>query len=308
MRGGALLKGAALLGVLLAPLTAVAAPADNELAQLQSQVDRDALNYQSWFALGVKQSKLRNYPRAIEAFNKVSELRPDLAEPHNNLAVVYFQMGNFTAAARELDRSLEIKPGHAATESSLGAIYLRLAIDHIGRSLALRNDAQLRQQYERLLRVRDVQAEESRVAEAPAGEVAATTTSAEAASAKAPTVVDGDGAKVEQQVLQAVEQWRTAWSGRDIDAFLASYSDRFQPGGGQTLEQWRDHKRRVIGKSRKIEVRLEKVLVQPSRSGKRARVQLLQHYRSDALQSSGRKQLELELETTGWKIVGEGSL
>ncbi|MCI0665326.1 MAG: tetratricopeptide repeat protein, partial [Acidobacteria bacterium] len=56
-------------------------------------------------------AQLKKYPEAIKAFLKMTELDPRLAEAHGSLGNLYLMTRDYTAGARSLERSLELKPG-----------------------------------------------------------------------------------------------------------------------------------------------------------------------------------------------------
>lgn len=62
--------------------------------------------------------------RAFEAF--VLEF-PELAEPHNNLAVLYLRAGQPQRARESLERALLNRPGYALAYENLGDLYATLA-------------------------------------------------------------------------------------------------------------------------------------------------------------------------------------
>jgi len=121
---------------------------------LQKLVHASADDYQAWFLLGVAYARQHQYHEAIEAFRKVSELRPDLAEPHNNLAVIYNELGDLRAAVHELEISLAKNPDYATAQENLGDLYVKLALQSYQRSLAQAPSDELQVRYNRLLQVR----------------------------------------------------------------------------------------------------------------------------------------------------------
>jgi len=111
-------------------------------------------NFQAWFLLGVTQAKQRRFHDAITSFGKVVALQPALAEPHNNLAVIYNELGDFRAAVTELEASLQLKPDYATAHENIGDLYVKLAADAYRKALQEDDRPALRQRYERLLHIR----------------------------------------------------------------------------------------------------------------------------------------------------------
>ena len=129
----------------------VAAAADILNKQVQAKPD----DYQAWFLLGVAQARSQHFHQAIEAFRRVIELRDDLAEPHNNLAVIYNELGDVKSAVHELEQSLQKHPGYGVAEENIADLYIKLALQYYKKALVENADPALAQRYARLLQVRD---------------------------------------------------------------------------------------------------------------------------------------------------------
>ena len=124
------------------------------VSMLQRMVHQSDSEYQAWFLLGVAYARQQQYHEAIEAFRKVSSLRPDLAEPHNNLAVIYNELGDLRAAVSELEVSLAKNPNYSTAQENLGDLYVKLALQAYEKSLAQAPNDELQVRYDRLLQVR----------------------------------------------------------------------------------------------------------------------------------------------------------
>ncbi|MDX8389308.1 MAG: tetratricopeptide repeat protein [Mariprofundaceae bacterium] len=127
---------------------------------LQAWLEDHPNHYQAWFTYGVALSRQREFYRAIDAFRRVTSLNPELAESHNNLAVIYNELGDYHAAIQELEISLKKKPGFSTAYENLGDIYIKLALHNYQK--ALKSDANnkgsnghLYSKYMQLLRDRD---------------------------------------------------------------------------------------------------------------------------------------------------------
>ena len=64
---------------------------------------------------------------AIATFQAVLGDYPELPEPHNNLAVLYAQKGEYALARDELEAAISAAPDYAFAYENLGDIYTRLA-------------------------------------------------------------------------------------------------------------------------------------------------------------------------------------
>lgn len=122
---------------------------------LRELVAKEQDNYEAWFLFGVAHVHEQQYHQAIEAFRHVIELRPKLAEPHNNLAAVYNNLGDTKAAVRELETALAKRPNYVVAEENLADLYIKLALQHYRNSLNQGSNAAIEQRYARLLKVRN---------------------------------------------------------------------------------------------------------------------------------------------------------
>lgn len=74
---------------------------------------------------------------AITVFTGLTEDYPELAEPYNNLAVLYASQSKFEAARYALDMAVRAHPDYATAHENLGDIYAKMASIAYGRALAL---------------------------------------------------------------------------------------------------------------------------------------------------------------------------
>lgn len=115
---------------------------------------------------------------------------------------------------------------------------------------------------------------------------------------------------IRHDVLSSINQWREDWESLNVDRYLAHYSDAFW-SGRHNIESWRRHKSRVMAQKTYQKVTLSdlSVFYYPRRasSGKEMVVaRFVQDYRSNNFSSETGKQILLDKEATGWRIVYEG--
>lgn len=105
------------------------------------------------------------------------------------------------------------------------------------------------------------------------------------------------------EVERVVHAWAKAWEGKDMNAYLDAYSDKFSPADGSSLSAWKEARRqRIVGKqSIKVNVRNLQVTV----DGDQATAKFRQHYAAGSLNTTTRKTLTLRQEKGGWHIVRE---
>ncbi len=304
------------------------------LETLRDLVSKEENNYEAWFLFGVAQVHEQQDHQAIEAFRHVIALRPKLAEPHNNLAAVYNNLGDTQAAIKELEIALEKRPNYAVAEENLADLHIKLALQYYRNSLSHGASDAVGQRYARLLKVRNPAAEPdttigtktdvptSSVKTMPvpmskpvvtiptqtgvaANDVYAQTPSANK-DKSTPSIAED---KSITGVLDALEAWRKAWSAQDLDAYFASYAETFDPGPRFTsINAWKAYKTRVIKNKSFINVQFEKVEVDIPASRNVATISLLQHFTSNTYVGNDRKQITMKYTPHGWKIIAEVSL
>lgn len=99
-----------------------------------------------------------------------------------------------------------------------------------------------------------------------------------------------------------LQEWRSAWEAKDINAYIAKYGEEFQ-SMKMNREQWRDYKNRLNGQYKTIAVRMSKPAIFNDRD--RTVVRFLQEYTSDQHSDFGEKVLFLKNGKNGYQIVGE---
>ncbi len=114
------------------------------------------------------------------------------------------------------------------------------------------------------------------------------------------TVADA-GAGVKEMVMQ----WAAAWSGRDVDRYLAFYSATFVPPDTSTRKSWENKRKiRILGKQH-ISVVIEDLRVELL-DGNRAIAQFAQSYEADNYREArATKILVLAREGEAWRIAAE---
>lgn len=106
-------------------------------------------------------------------------------------------------------------------------------------------------------------------------------------------------------IADMLEQWRLAWSRRDVDAYLGFYSARFVPSNGSARAAWAKERRQNLATKPAIDVQLSDVEIQAGH-GDTARVTLKQDYSSGHYQEHQRpKSFTLVREDGQWRILSE---
>jgi tetratricopeptide (TPR) repeat protein len=105
--------------------------------KIDAALTTDPKNPQARFLRGVVQTDQDQPDEAIATFQGLTEDFPELPEPHNNLAVIWAQRGQYENARAALELAIASNPDYAIAHENLGDIYSRLAGAEYDRALAL---------------------------------------------------------------------------------------------------------------------------------------------------------------------------
>jgi Flp pilus assembly protein TadD len=110
---------------------------DTAMAKIDDVLATDARNPQARFMKGVVQTEQGEVDDAAATFQGLTEDFPELPEPHNNLAVIWAQKGQYNRARSELEIALTAHPDYGIAHENLGDVYARLAGAEYDRALKI---------------------------------------------------------------------------------------------------------------------------------------------------------------------------
>jgi Flp pilus assembly protein TadD len=101
--------------------------AEQALQRVDALIKQDPKDIRARFLRGVILSEQQKPNEAIAVFRAVSDERPELPEPYNNLGVLYASMGRYDDARRALESAILADPKYAVAHENLGDVYARMA-------------------------------------------------------------------------------------------------------------------------------------------------------------------------------------
>jgi adhesin transport system outer membrane protein len=108
------------------------------------------------------------------------------------------------------------------------------------------------------------------------------------------------------ELRQALEGWRTAWSKREVDAYLAFYAPGFVPPTGGGRDAWTEKRKAVLGGTADISVEISDLTVTLPDATHAVTV-FKQTYRSPNYRDVVIKTLQWAREGDRWLIMRESS-
>ena len=91
---------------------------------------------------------------ALQVYLDLTREYPELAEPHNNLGVIYAAKGDYPNAKASLDAALRANPNYASAHENMGDLLVNMARQSYERSLAI--DAKQREPAQKIERLKPV--------------------------------------------------------------------------------------------------------------------------------------------------------
>ena len=309
------------------------------LEKVDAYISTKPKDAQGRFMRGLILTELGRSADAIAVFTKLTEDFPELPEPYNNLAVLYAQQKQYDKARTALEMAIRTHPSYSIAHENLGDVYAKLASQAYDKALQL--DSSNTATQTKLSLIKDListtkpgkpGASVPQPAAQPAAEpvkptateppatVAPPTKPAEKAvePAQAPKVVETKATEeakapaekqqdaipgAEAEVKKTVLGWASAWSRKDVKAYLGYYASDFQTPKGASRKAWEAERASRIDKPGKIQVSVDDVRV--SIVNDKATVKFRQSYVSSSLKSSTGKTLVLVKSGNKWLIQQE---
>lgn len=269
------------------------------LQRANTYLGKNPRDAQARFLKGLILAEQGKSSEAIHIFTALTEDYPELAEPYNNLAVLYAAQNKFDDAKSALEMAIRSHPNYATAHENLGDIYAKMASMAYGKASQL--DANNLLVKTKLALLKDIVSPRSQTAtRAPVTGPAPSTPSAASTPAPGKPVLTPSTISAEAMV----DAWARAWSNRDGDAYLAFYAADFVLPNGLTRADWEAQRRESIALADRINVRLSDVKTRLNGSDK-ARVSFKQIYQSDRANTSTQKVLDLVWRDGNWLIVKE---
>jgi Flp pilus assembly protein TadD len=97
------------------------------LKQLDQALAKKPGDQDARFLKGVVLAEEGRLPEAMEVYQRLTQDFPELAEAHNNLAVLYAARGDLERARQSLDMAIRANPDYATAQENLGDVYVQLA-------------------------------------------------------------------------------------------------------------------------------------------------------------------------------------
>lgn len=298
---------------------------------------------QGLFLRGLILTEMGRSNDAIAVFTKLTEDYPELPEPYNNLAVLYAQQKQYDKARTALEMAIRTHPSYSIAHENLGDVYAKLASQAYDKALQLDSSNATTQTKLSMIKelistsskpgtkpgaaatppaaepaktpVAETKPEAKPVQPvAPVATVKPVEKTPEPVATKTPEVktptekpaeptAQASSPAVESEVTKALQGWASAWSRKDVKAYLSYYASDFQTPKGIARKAWETERAQRIDKPGKLQVSVDDIKV--SVANDKATVRFRQNYTSATLKSSTGKTLVFVKSAGKWLIQQE---
>ncbi|WP_353224151.1 tetratricopeptide repeat protein [Salinisphaera hydrothermalis] len=241
---------------------------------------------------------------AVALYRTLSRKYPQRARVWNNLGVLYARQGRLAEARKALSRAVESAPGYATAETNLGDVYLALASDAYRRAQQQGADADAMNRRRRALEQLLPSLPSAAAGDADAANAPQAVKPSDAASAPSPNAAASTSTATDQAIDQVLSRWAKAWSAQDLAAYLAVYSNDYQPSGDTSRAQWIRQQRVRVTQPKSVDVRVSDIQVTKD-SADRAQATFHEHYQAAGQERDATRHMVFVREDGNWRIRRE---
>ena len=263
--------------------------------------------------LAVLYAQQKQYDKARTALEMAIRTHPSYAIAYENLGDIYAKL-----ASQAYDKALQLDNSNSSTQNKLALIRDLITTSGKGniKPTAPASVAPVAAPTPTPTPAPTPAPVAAKPAPAPTASViastpgAASTTPTKPAEAKppapppTPAPVKVDAAN--EEVIKAITAWASAWSRKDVKAYLAAYASDFSTPKGISRKTWQEEREsRIAGKSGKISVTFDEPQI--SINGDRATAKFRQYYKASSLSTASNKTLILVRSGSKWLIKEENA-
>ena len=246
------------------------------------------------FYKGIVETNLGKKNQAIDTFRDLTERFPGLPEPFNNLAVLYAEKSQYRLAKEILEQAIKTNPSYLTAHINLGDIYTKMASEAYNKALEIDKSNNIAiTKLSMITQLFNYQPN---------------TKNTVIDSIKTKPVVKVtklSKEKLSQDILNSIENWKTAWENKDMKGYLSSYASNFNYPNKMTKSDWEKYRTSRIISKKIINLSLSNIQLKFGK-GKITAV-FTQNYKSGNLNQTSNKTLVFIEENGDWLILEETS-
>ena len=246
------------------------------------------------FYKGINETNLGKKNQAIDTFRDLTERFPELPEPFNNLAVLYAEKEQYRLAKEILEQAIKTNPSYLTAHINLGDIYTKMASEAYNKALEIDKSNNI------------AITKLSMITQLFNYQPNTKNTVIDSIKTKpAVKVTKLSKKRLSQDILNSIENWKTAWENKDMKSYLNSYAANFNYPNKMTKSDWEKYRTSRIISKKIINLSLSNIQLKFG-EGKITAV-FTQNYKSGNLNQTSNKTLVFIEENGDWLILKETS-
>ena len=246
------------------------------------------------FYKGINETNLGKKNKAIDTFRDLTERFPELPEPFNNLAVLYAEKAQYRLAKEILEQAIKTNPSYLTAHINLGDIYTKMASEAYNKALEIDKSNNIA--ITKLSMITQLFNYQPNTKNTVINSIK---------RKPAVKVTKLSKKRLSQDILDAIENWKTAWENKDMKSYLNSYAANFNYPNKMTKSDWEKYRTSRIISKKIINLSLSNIQLKFGK-GKITAV-FIQNYKSGNLNQTSNKTLVFIEENGDWLILEETS-
>ena len=255
-------------------------------------IENSLNNPEILFYKGIIETNLGKTNQAIDTFRDLTERFPELPEPFNNLAVLYAEKGQFRLAKEILEQAIKTNPSYLTAHINLGDIFTKMASEAYNKALEIDKSNNI------------AITKLSMITQLFNYNPNTKNTAIDSIKTKDEVkIIKLSKKELRKIILNSIENWKTAWEGKDMKNYINAYSSNFIYPNNMTKSEWEKYRTNRIVPKKIINISISNIKLKFKKEIITAT--FTQYYKSGRLNQTSNKSLTFVGEDGRWLILEE---
>ena len=244
------------------------------------------------FYRGIIETNQGKKNQAIDTFRDLTERFPQLPEPFNNLAVLYAEKGQFRLAKEILEQAIKTNPSYLTAHINLGDIFTKMASEAYNKALEIDKSNNI------------AITKLSMITQLFNYNPNTKNTAIDSIKTKDEVkIIRPSNKELRKSILNSIENWKTAWEGKDMKNYINAYSSNFIYPNNMTKSEWEKYRTNRIVPKKIINISISNIKLKFKKETITAT--FTQNYKSGRLNQTSNKSLTFVGDDGRWLILEE---
>ena len=255
-------------------------------------IENNLNNPELLFYKGIIETNQGKKNQAIDTFRDLTERFPKLPEPFNNLAVLYAGKGQFRLAKEILEQAIKTNPSYLTAHINLGDIFTKMASEAYNKALEIDKSNNI------------AITKLSMITQLFNYNPNTKNTAIDSIKTKDEVkIIRPSNKELRKSILNSIENWKTAWEGKDMKNYINAYSSNFIYPNNMTKSEWEKYRTNRIVPKKIINISISNIKLKFKKETITAT--FTQNYKSGRLNQTSNKSLTFVGDDGRWLILEE---